>query len=151
MKIRGFSLIEILVAIAIFAILTGRGVASFSSFQRQKRVISAARKIESELQKNFAAVRAEPVFLRILCENHGCENFFCDENFANCTEKSKIFFDEIFFNEKFSVNFLPPFAEISIFDKNGNSAEKLEIEIKNNFGNQKNLRIWQKSGLIEIF
>lgn len=51
MKTRGFTLIEILVTTALFAMVTGGGIASYVQFNQREKLKAAALKVETYLRK----------------------------------------------------------------------------------------------------
>lgn len=70
-KVQGFTIIELMVVIAIIAILAAAAVPNINSYMESRRVVSAAESIYSYLlyARSEAISRSQPVVLRITPEN----------------------------------------------------------------------------------
>lgn len=149
MKKNAFTLVELVITLAIMGILGALVVPSFFEYQRAKNLDISAQLIETSLSQGFSSSRATPrIFgVQALKGSSEIETFECD--YPDCTQKEGKSFSittDVAIQDDFEVLFLPPHGDISPDSFEGAS---LDIEVKNGKNESRILRIYKSSGLTE--
>lgn len=131
-KIRGFSLIEILIVVTLMGVLIGISAPGIQRFYQNYNRKNSVEVLESSLSEGFSTSRSKNEKITISGKKSA--------DFFSINQKKKNLFGNVQFQEDFQITYLPPFGDIT-----EDSSE--EIILKNN----KSIvfRIYKKSGLIE--
>ena len=150
----GFTLIEILVVMAILAILGVIVAPSFIQFQRASQLEASAQLVETALAKSFSQARSQPKIFGIqrMQDARFFEAFDCSS--PNCEQKDLVpqgLEPNVTIKDGFEIQFFPPYGDLKFFDKNGNELEDSDFLLVtlDNLHGKVSLKIYKESGLIE--
>lgn len=157
---KAFSLIELVVVIAIIGILVGIFTPTFSGYQKQKRIEFSADLLQTHLQGAFSQSRSLPqisgvrgsagssTYMVFSC-GYG-ENIKCEQGQAGYENTVYELERGISFVNKFFIQFLPPHGDIDDHSDRITLDDKSQIVLQTSDEKiQKKLQIHKKSGLIE--
>jgi len=145
-KNHAFTLIELLLFFAIFAIFSSIIVPSFLDYQKKIRLQSSVELIKTALYKSFSSARSQPKIFGVsgTSGKNVFQVFECD--FPNCTTLTTIEIPvlrkNVLFNNSFKIKFLPPHGDPDFIGGD-------ELKIFLNYDNkQEIIKIYKSSGLI---
>lgn len=151
---RGFTLIEILVVMALVALLFGIFAPSFADFFRKNRLANSSNTLETTLQLAFSSARATPYYYFVQGVKDDEEFTFRKCKKSNCSEPGDpleytiIDLDSgiLISSDDFNVQFLPPHGDMQFI---GTTDEEITISLLSGGVNTAKLKLYKKSGLIE--
>lgn len=168
MKKYGFSLVELIVTMAIIGILSGMVAPTFMQYQQKRKLSFSIDLVETALQKSFSNARSEPRIFGVKGEQNGegytmfsCvykeedTEHLCQRSFNDYKETRISFESGVKNRHSFFIQFLPPHGDIDLDStidetsvQTGNSENRLVLQ------NQKTqetntIRVYTTSGLIE--
>jgi prepilin-type N-terminal cleavage/methylation domain-containing protein len=149
-KIRAFTLIELVVTMALMAILFVIAAPGFLQFQKAARLKHSYQILETTFGEAFSSSRSHPEYFIISGENDKFKLQECEDIACSIELKSKEFVlnSGVKFREEFLVKFSPPFGDIEFSGDNVN-VDYLDIEVYND--ESIIFRIHKKSGLMTRF
>lgn len=145
---RGFTLIELVVVLALLGILASLIAPSFMSYQNKTRLRMSAQLVETSLSEAFSLARSEPAFFIVEAQTQGrnVQLKRCDEG-CDCddVQEDQPLSQSVTNETAFEICFAPPYGDIVDM-----ASEETNIFLTN--GDQRTgIKIWHRSGLIEAF
>lgn len=113
MKLRAFSLIELLVVMTLIGIFASLAAPSFMSYQRNRALYNSVRDTESFLSDGFAEARSQREPTRVILSNNTLILEYCDRQWQECEIYNTKDLPNIIETTDFVVDFLPPYGDIS--------------------------------------
>ncbi len=159
-KTPAFTLIELIITIALVGILSMISLSTFAHFTQRSNLEHSDQLLESTLQSHFSSARSKPEIFGIL--GHKDDNFVyefsCEK--VDCSDRSvianlpKVNLEKgikIKNPDYFDIRFYPPHGDVKFFDNAGDEIadEVLTLEIENKNGQNKTVTIYRKSGFID--
>ena len=146
-KSRGFTLIELIVAMAILAILAAVSVPNFNQFRRSSALLTSSETVGSVLGKSFSAARSQSLMAQVEGKRGASDFLFLKcEKYSDCknaqTTETIALETGVVFQKDFLIRFRPPFGDV---DKKASS--NFTIVVQNDAGSI-SIKVHPKSGLV---
>lgn len=166
MKKSGFTLIEMVVSMAILGVLSGIVAPTFMGYQNKKNRDYSIDLLQTSLQSAFSESRSEIRIFGVkgLISVDGytffsCDYFeeedrasVCDDSTEGYTEKLMNYESDIVNKSSFFIQFVPPHGDIDIWnshrDEKPLGKENIITLVHEGTGDEASLRIYKDSGFI---
>ena len=153
-----FSLVELVVVIAIIGIMVGVAAPSFSNYYRKFGFSQVLQGVETALHKGFSGARSSSAVFGLRGDVMGavfsfkCLSRDCDAEDVEEIELDGFFLEKVEFDDEdsvgFEVQFLPPHGDVSFVGDD--DADVLKIVFSDGAELSRIVNVYRKSAFVEV-